>query len=126
MAFTYHGPSGGDRDLLRFVVGDTQALRHLLEDDELDYLLGVWGGVDQAVIPALDRMLAVASQAVDWGSGQERESAGQRVAALRRMRADLVAQGYQDPAPTQGVSRVRTFGRPPADATDYTARTTDD
>lgn len=114
MAIDYAGPHS-ERGRLRFIVGDKDPARALLDDNELDYLITLHETVEAAVIPAVRRMVAVASSFVDWQSGQERESASQRMKAIEALEQRLLEEGY--PAPTAGVvgSRVRQFTRPSDD-----------
>jgi len=98
--------SGETRDRLRFTIGDTVELRHLLADGELDHLLETYGTVWDAAIPAVDAMIAKASQQVGWGSGAERRDDQFVVRQLRQLRADLVDRGYPEPTTTTPGSHV--------------------
>jgi hypothetical protein len=99
VAFTYE-----DSDLtsetsvsrLRYLVGDTEERLALLTDGEAAYLLGVHLTATAAVIPAMDGMIRKQSHRYTASSGAEREEQKERLAALRELRADLVAQGYTD------------------------------
>ncbi len=114
MPIDYAGPQS-ERGRLRFILGDKDPVRALLDDDELDYLITLHETVEAAVIPAVRRMIAVASSHVDWRSGQEQETASQRLKALENLERRLLEEGY--PAPVTGIvgSRVRQFTRPSDD-----------
>lgn len=44
MAFTYTGdPAGSNRDKVRFLIGDTTSADAHFQDEEIAYLLSVWG-----------------------------------------------------------------------------------
>ena len=49
--FTYSGdPSSSSRDAVRFLLGDTDSKRRLLDDREIDYALTEQGGTTQATV----------------------------------------------------------------------------
>jgi hypothetical protein len=43
MAFTYIDPSSGNRDKVRFLIGDTNSTDYHMQDEEIAYLLSTWG-----------------------------------------------------------------------------------
>lgn len=43
MAFTYVNPSSGNRDKVRFLIGDTDSNEQHFSDEEISYLLTTWG-----------------------------------------------------------------------------------
>lgn len=43
MAFTYIDPSSGNRDKVRFLIGDTDSTDAHFQDEEITYLLTTWG-----------------------------------------------------------------------------------
>lgn len=43
MAFTYIDPSSGNRDKVRFLIGDTDSTDPHFSDEEITYLLTTWG-----------------------------------------------------------------------------------
>lgn len=54
MAFTYSGnPGSSTRDLVRFLITDTNADSAMFQDAELDYLIGVWINGYSAAIAAV-------------------------------------------------------------------------
>lgn len=68
MAFTYT-PFASDRDRVRFHIGDTDANAPILQDAQIDALLNEVGSWQQAVITALEYLIAVTSQPnfrADW------------------------------------------------------------
>lgn len=42
MTFTYIDPSSGNRDKVRFLIGDTDSTDSHLQDEEISYLLTTW------------------------------------------------------------------------------------
>jgi hypothetical protein len=42
MAFTYDSPAASEKDAVRFLLGDTTDDGHLLEDEEIDWLISKW------------------------------------------------------------------------------------
>ncbi len=68
MTFTYT-PFVGDRDRVRFQIGDTDADAPIFTDEALDALITECGGWQAAVIAALESMIAQTSQPTfqaDW------------------------------------------------------------
>lgn len=64
MTWTYSGdPSTSSRDELRFLIGDTDDSRHLLADEELDYLLADMTGQSKYLVAAFACDLVVAATA---------------------------------------------------------------
>lgn len=55
MAFTYIDPSSGNRDKVRFLIGDTDSTDFHLSDEEIAYLLSTWNtNVYDAAIAAAE------------------------------------------------------------------------
>ena len=54
MAFTYVDPSSGDRDKVRFLIGDTNANDPILQDGEITFLLSTWGNIYAAAAYAAE------------------------------------------------------------------------
>ena len=50
MAFTYIDPSSGNRDKVRFLIGDTNSTDFHMSDEEIAYLLATWVDVYSAAI----------------------------------------------------------------------------
>lgn len=58
MAFTYSGdPGTSTRDLVRFLLSDTNSASPLFEDAELDYLITIWGDAYTSAIEACRNMI---------------------------------------------------------------------
>jgi hypothetical protein len=49
VAFSYGDPSTGDKDAVRFLLGDTTTPGHLLEDGEITWALGRWKPIYDSV-----------------------------------------------------------------------------
>jgi hypothetical protein len=59
MAFTYSGnPGASNLDRLRFLIGDTKEIGHILEDEELTYLIDTYTTSENALLAALYRQCA--------------------------------------------------------------------
>ena len=54
MAFTYVDPSSGDRDKVRFLIGDTDSNDPILQDGEITFLLTTWGNIYAAAAYAAE------------------------------------------------------------------------
>ena len=122
MAFDYISPGASEKDRIRFLIGDRFELRHGLEDEEIAALIDLYGSWQAAVIPAVDALIATASQRGYWATGGESESPAQAASALRDLRAQLVAAGYPEPAAVTGTSpdpvrRLRRAADPTAEYT---------
>jgi len=50
MTFTYIDPSSGNRDKVRFLIGDTHSADYHMTDEEIAYLLTTWVDVYSAAI----------------------------------------------------------------------------
>jgi hypothetical protein len=58
MAFTYVDPTSGNRDKIRFLVGDTDSTDFHLHDAEITYLFETWGNVYAAAAYAAEIIAA--------------------------------------------------------------------
>lgn len=95
MAWTYSGdPATSDKDLVRFLCGDTDSTMPLLTDEEIQYLLSVKANAQKAAQAACQRILAKLAREVDYTIGPERVEASQRLAnykeLLQTLTADLI------------------------------------
>jgi len=67
MAFTYTGdPAGSNRDKVRFLVQDTVNTGHLLEDEEIAWLISEWADVYDAAAHAADILAAKFAGQADY------------------------------------------------------------
>ena len=83
MAFTYSGnPSASDLDRLRFIIGDTKDVGHLLEDEEILYLVNTYTTSENALLAGLYRQCAntYGSRMVKRKLGPQSEDATDRQA----------------------------------------------
>ena len=62
MTFTYDNPVESRRDAMRFLVNDCDASLALLMDEEYDYLLNMWGEVDNDYLLAAYCAEAIAAR----------------------------------------------------------------
>lgn len=58
MAFTYIDPTSGNRDKIRFLIGDTDSTDFHLHDAEVTYLFDTWGNVYAAAAYAAEIIAA--------------------------------------------------------------------
>ena len=68
MTFTYT-PFTADRDRVRFHIGDTNANTAIFSDEQINALISESGGWQNAVIAALEHLIALTSQPnfrADW------------------------------------------------------------
>jgi hypothetical protein len=89
MAFTYTGPAESDRDLVRFLIQDTDSTDALFQDAELDYLLETEGSALKAAARACEVLIAKFAQWNDESVGGVRVSFSQRADSYRKLMADL-------------------------------------
>ena len=67
MTFTYTGdPAGSSRDKVRFLIQDTVNTGHLLEDEEIAWLLTEWADVYDAAAHAADILAAKFAGQADY------------------------------------------------------------
>jgi hypothetical protein len=97
MAWTYSGnPGASDRDLVRFLIGDTDSTDEQLSDAEVDYLLTAWTYPYGAAIAACSNLAATYSRMVDTskkvGDLSLTKSYGARQAQYAGLAAQLRAQ----------------------------------
>lgn len=114
MAFTYDGTAifTSSASRIRFLIGDTEERRMLLDDDELAAMLTNYGTADAAAVPAIRAAIKKARHQVNWSSGSEREDASQRLPQLEATLDDLIKEGFADPTKATGGLRVAQFVRP--------------
>jgi len=58
MAFTYVDPTSGNRDKIRFLIGDTDSTDFHLHDAEITYLFDTWGNIYRAASYAAEIIAA--------------------------------------------------------------------
>lgn len=115
MAFTYDGTAiftSTSASRIRFLIGDTDERRMLLDDDELSAMITQYTTADAAAVPAIRAAIKKARHQVNWSSGSEREDASQRLPQLEATLADLIKEGFTDPTGATGGLRVAQFVRP--------------
>lgn len=114
MSWSYSGdPNTSDLDRVRFTIGDTIESEPLLQDEEINYLIGVYG-VYGAAQYACVSLMSRFSREVDYTIGPESVKAGQRWQhykdLLDKLRADNIGR-FAAPAmaPTQVTSDCPIF-----------------
>lgn len=99
MAWTYTGnPGSSPRDEVRFLLGDTSEADPLLQDEEIDYLLGEHGGsAIAAAVAACEAVVAKLSREADLSSGATSISASQRRAHYASLLTQLQRRATRTP-----------------------------
>jgi len=97
MAWTYSGnPASSTRDLVRFLISDTDVDDQLLSNEELDYLVTVWSDGFAAAIAAVRQLIAQAARSYTTsrtvGSVSISENPQQRVDQWMRLLSSLQLQ----------------------------------
>lgn len=98
MAWSYSGdPSTSDRDRVRFLVGDTDALEPQLQNEEIDHLLAQGGGPVLAAVQAAEALAARYARRVSGSAGGISRTSSDLVdhylTLARRLRAELALFG---------------------------------
>jgi hypothetical protein len=110
MAFTYSfNPATSPKDALRFFIGDTDCKDPLLQDEELEYLLGLYNdSPTQAAIRAVESIMLKFSRLCDETVGSVSIQYSQKAKAMALMKADLITRlATEDMTPfAGGISRT--------------------
>jgi len=98
VAWSYSGdPSSSDRDRVRFLVGDTDALEPQIQNEEIDHLLAQGGGAELAAVHAAEALAAKYARRVSGSAGGISRSSSDLVehymTLARRLRAELAQFG---------------------------------
>lgn len=127
MSWSYSGdPSASTRDLVRFLIRDTESADPLLTNEELDYLVLTWvNGYEAARAAALvlaSKFTRQADISKSVGDLSISESYGGRAAEYRELASSLAEQ-RQRLAPATPWAKpgnlVATANRPDAGNTDF-------
>ena len=79
MTWTYGGdPAANDRDSVRWLVGDTDTTDQLVQDEEIAYALGEFGGPIHAAVVTCEAIAAKFARLVDKKIGSLNIKASQR------------------------------------------------
>lgn len=87
MSYSYSGnPSNSAKDLVRFLIGDTDQSDWLLQDEEIQYLLSLYNNVAlNASIRACESIIAKFSRLADESAGSVSVSFSQKATAYQKM-----------------------------------------
>jgi hypothetical protein len=86
MSFTYTDPSASRRDAIRFIIGDTKSVDHLLEDAEIDWIIDQNEFTNKQIAVAFRQMATAFAIKPDRRKlGPQEESASQRLAYFKAM-----------------------------------------
>lgn len=92
MTWTYaNNPSGSTRDMVRFLIGDTDNTDQQLSDEEISALLSTFGTARSAAEHAARALAAKFTRLVSKSVGDLSIQYQQRAAAYRELAADLKA-----------------------------------
>lgn len=79
MSWSYSGdPSSSDLDLVRFLIGDTDTNDQQVTDEEINYMLGIYGSPYAAAYNLCVNLMAKYARQVDYTIGPESVKASQR------------------------------------------------
>lgn len=94
MSFNYTGnPGDSAKDQTRFLLGDTDRNSPLLQDEEIEWVLGQYNNSPlNASIRCCEAILAKFTRLVDESVGSVRMSYSQRMKAFRALRDELVGR----------------------------------
>ena len=114
MAWTYSGnPGDSAKDLVRFLIGDTDNCDQLLQDGEIEWLLSQYNevGAMNAAIRGCEVIAAKFSRMCDEAVGAVKITYSQKAKAYRDMRDDLTNRlATEDMQPFAGgisISQVK-------------------
>lgn len=109
MTWSYIDPGASAKDAVRFLISDTDKCDQLLQDKEIEYVLGLYNNTPiNAAIRCCEVITAKFSRMADETVGQVRISFSQKSKAYRDMRNDLVNRlAVEDATPfAGGISRT--------------------
>jgi len=96
MAFTYVDPTSGNRDKIRFLIGDTDSTNFHLHDAEVTYLFDTWGNIYAAAAYAAEIIAAKYAHKTNYsrsiGDLSISESYAESSARFRELAKSLKAQ----------------------------------
>ena len=95
MAWTYDPTLARPLDLIRLLIGDTDASDPLLQDEEILSLLSLEGSVELAAARACDAIVARFSRLADVSAGGVSIQASQRAEAYRQRAAELRQRAFR-------------------------------
>jgi hypothetical protein len=96
MTFSYTPGSGTDRDRVRFMVGDTVNLNHLVENEEIDDILSIQPVLSYAAASTADAIAAHFAREADLSIGATSISLSQKAEAYRKLADRLRKSGAGD------------------------------
>jgi hypothetical protein len=90
MTFTYTAdPTNVPIDMVRFIIGDTDANAPLLADSEIEFLIATKGSANSAAQAACVKLMAKFAREVDYTIGPESVSASQRFEQYKLLLKEL-------------------------------------
>lgn len=105
MSWNYSGdPADSAKDLTRFLIGDTDSTDPLLQDEEINWVLGQYNmSAINASIRCCEAIMSKFGRLADEAVGQVKISYSQKAKAYRQIAADLkVRLATEDAAPYGG------------------------
>jgi len=108
MAFTYIDPTSGNRDKIRFLIGDTDSTDFHLHDAEVTYLFDTWGNVYKAAAYAAEIIAAKYAHKTNYsrsiGDLSISESYATSAQEFRELAKNLRAQELEKFPPTVKIN----------------------
>lgn len=90
MSWNYVDPSASAKDAVRFLVGDTDSSDQLLQDEEINWILGFYNNAPMnAAVRACEAIMTKFARMADETVGQVRVEYSQKSKAYRDMRLEL-------------------------------------
>ncbi len=110
MTWLYSGnPATSNKDAVRFLIGDTNTTDQKLQDEEINYLLTVYGTPAMAAAESLEQLARRMAQSAEFAIGRYRESLvegatllNQKARELRQQAGAIGAKGIY----AGGISRT--------------------
>lgn len=101
MAWTYSGdPNSSDRDMVRFLIADTDTDDQKLSDAEIDAFLGTNDTVQYAALVCVKYLVTKYARECDYKIGPESVTASQRYKQYRQLYAEMkFDQSIKDTVP---------------------------
>jgi len=104
MNWSYNGPDSSDKDLVRFLMGDTEETKPLLMDEEIQYLLDTYQDIDIVCYEACEAIRAKYIKNIDstLGTDYSPTMIVDRYAALAERFLEKIALRAEPYSPTIG------------------------
>lgn len=93
MSFSYSGdPSASALDKYRFIIGDNDALDPIMQDAEINYLIGMYPVEDELLFQLYDRAATILARNIKHSLGPESEDPTSRLDFYKKKAASYSAK----------------------------------